>query len=41
MKRHIFIIPKARKRCHISAAHTINEIDMTIEAIGDSLGTLA
>jgi len=41
MKRHVFVIPRAKKRCHISAAHTIDEIEMTIEAIGDSLRTLA
>ena len=41
MKRHIFIIPKAKKRCHISAAHTIDEIDMTLEAMEASLTTLS
>lgn len=41
MKRHIFIMPKARKRCHISAAHTIDEINMTLEAMENSLRTLS
>lgn len=37
MKRHIFVIPKANKRCHISTAHTIEDINVTIEAMEDSL----
>ena len=41
MKRHVFIIPKANKRCHISTAHTIDDINMTIEAMKDSLRTLS
>lgn len=41
MKRHIFVIPRAKKRCHISVAHTIDEIETTIEAVGGSLRTLA
>ena len=41
MKRHIFIIPKANKRCHISTAHTIDDINVTIEAMEDSLRTLS
>ncbi len=41
MKRHVFIIPKANKRCHISAAHTINEMDLTIEAMEDSLRSVS
>jgi len=41
MKRHVFIIPKANKRCHISAAHTIDDIDMTIEAMENSLKSLS
>jgi glutamate-1-semialdehyde 2,1-aminomutase len=31
MKRGIFILPKPNKRCHISAAHTKDDIDYTIE----------
>jgi len=41
MKRHVFIIPKANKRCHISAAHTIDDINMTIEAMENSLKSLS
>jgi len=41
MKRHVFIIPKAKKRCHISAAHTIGEVETTLEAMEDSLRTLS
>jgi glutamate-1-semialdehyde 2,1-aminomutase len=31
MKKGIFIIPKYNKRCHISAAHTMEDITCTIE----------
>ncbi|MGD8505857.1 MAG: glutamate-1-semialdehyde 2,1-aminomutase [Candidatus Bathyarchaeota archaeon] len=41
MKRQVFIIPKANKRCHLSTAHTIDDVDMTIEAMEDSLKTLS
>jgi glutamate-1-semialdehyde 2,1-aminomutase len=40
MKRGIFILPKPNKRCHISAAHTSDDINYTIENAKEALKKL-
>jgi len=40
MKRGVFILPKPNKRCHISAAHTIEDINYTIEKTKKALKKL-
>ncbi|MEM3697289.1 MAG: glutamate-1-semialdehyde 2,1-aminomutase [Candidatus Bathyarchaeia archaeon] len=40
MKRSVFILPKPNKRCHISAAHTTEDINFTIEKAEEALKTL-
>lgn len=40
MKKCIFIIPKANKRCHVSTAHTIGDIDTTVNAMEESVKIL-
>ncbi len=40
MEKGIFIIPQPNKRCHISAAHTIEDIDHTVETAREVLGKL-
>lgn len=40
MKKGIFLIPQPNKRCHISAAHTIEDINYTIAAAREVLRDL-
>ena len=40
MKRGVFILPKPNKRCHISATHTIEDINYTIEKARETLKKL-
>ena len=40
MKRGVFILPKPNKRCHISAAHTTEDINYTIEKAEEALKML-
>jgi glutamate-1-semialdehyde 2,1-aminomutase len=40
MKRSVFILPKPNKRCHISAAHTTEDINYTIEKAEEALKIL-
>ncbi|MDH7477620.1 MAG: glutamate-1-semialdehyde 2,1-aminomutase [Candidatus Bathyarchaeota archaeon] len=40
MKRGVFILPKPNKRCHISAAHTAEDINYTIEKAEEVLKML-
>ncbi|MGQ9726828.1 MAG: aspartate aminotransferase family protein [Candidatus Bathycorpusculaceae bacterium] len=40
MKRGIFILPKPNKRCHISAAHSMDDINCTVEKAREALKML-
>jgi glutamate-1-semialdehyde aminotransferase len=37
MDRGIFMIPQANKRCHLSAAHTTEDIRYTVECAREVL----
>ena len=37
MEKGIFIIPQSNKRCHISSAHTIEDIDHTVDVASEVL----
>jgi glutamate-1-semialdehyde 2,1-aminomutase len=37
MSKGIFILPHAYKRCHLSAAHTDEDIEYTVEVARDTL----
>jgi glutamate-1-semialdehyde aminotransferase len=40
-ERGIFMVPTALKRNHVSAAHTVEDIDRTLDAARDVLAGLA
>jgi glutamate-1-semialdehyde aminotransferase len=37
MNKGIFILPHANKRCHLSAAHTDEDVEHTIETMTEIL----
>jgi glutamate-1-semialdehyde aminotransferase len=40
MQKGVFLVPKANKRCHISAAHTKEDILYTVNAAKETLAAM-